>query len=124
VELIITRKDDKGKVWGPDQRVDRMTALRIATQGGANYVLKGDQLGSIEPGKFADLLVLDRDYAAVPEEEISEVRTLATMMGGKFVFVRTDFSGEYNLRPPGAVISTFDELRKRRPAGGASGSEE
>ncbi len=114
IELLITRKNE-GKVWGPDQRVDRRTALRIATQNGANNVLKGDQLGSIEPGKLADLVVIDRDYLSTPEEDISEIRSLLTMVGGRLVFLHTDFASEHNLRPAGAVISTYEDLRERRP---------
>ncbi len=114
IELLITRKNE-GKVWGPDQRVDRRTALRIATRNGANYVLKGDTLGSIEPGKLADLVVIDRDYMSLPEEDISEIRPLLTMMGGRVVFLRTDFSDEHSLRPAGAAISTYEELQARRP---------
>jgi hypothetical protein len=116
VESLITRKDGEGKVWGPDQRVDRNTALRIATINGAVYVLKKDRLGSIEVGKLADLVVLDRDYMTVPEEEISETRSLMTMLGGKMVFLHTDFADEYGLNPDGAVISTLEELEARRPA--------
>ena len=116
IENLITRKDPQGKVWGPDQRVDRETALRIATINGAVYVLKKDRLGSIEVGKLADLVVLDRDYMTVPEEEISETRSLMTMLGGKMVFLHTDFAGEYNLSPEGALISTLEELEGRRPA--------
>lgn len=114
VENLITRKDTQGRVWGPDQRVDRETALRIATQNGANYVLKGDRLGSIEPGKLADLVVLDRDYMTIPEEEISETRSLMTLLGGKPVFLHPDFSREYSLRPEGAIISTYEDLVARR----------
>ncbi len=117
IETMITRIDYSGKVWGPDQRIDRETALKVATQNGANYVLKGDQLGSLEPGKFADLLILDRDYMTIPELEISEIRPLMTMKGGKFIFLRTDFSNEYNLKPVGAEIGTLEELRARRPGG-------
>ena len=116
VETLITRKDGDGNVWGPDQRVDRETALRVATQNGANYVLKGDKLGSIEPGKLADLVVIDRDYLTMPEEDISEIRALVTMIGGKFMFLHSDFANEYNLRPAGTLISTLEDLRSRRPA--------
>jgi predicted amidohydrolase YtcJ len=116
MELLITRKDENGKVWGPDQRVDRLTALRISTQNGANYVLKGDKLGSIEPGKLADLVVIDRDFLTMPEDDISEIRSLLTLLGGKFIFLRSDFAAEHNLRPAGAVISTYEELLKRRPS--------
>ncbi|MEE8348379.1 MAG: amidohydrolase family protein, partial [Acidobacteriota bacterium] len=114
VETLITRKDEDGKVWGPDQRVDRETALRVATQNGANYVLKGDQLGSIEVGKLADLVVLDRDYLTVAEEEISETQSLMTLLGGKIIFLNSAFSEKYDFRPDGAVISTLEDLRKRR----------
>ena len=116
IDALITRNnDDTGKVWGPDQRVDRVTALRMATQNGANNVLKGDQLGSIETGKLADLVVIDRDYMSMPEEDISEIRPLLTMMGGRIVFLRTDFADENNLRPAGAAISTYEDLQARRP---------
>lgn len=115
LETMVTRKDKFGKVWGPDQKVDRATALRIATQNGANYVLKGDELGSLEKGKFADLVVLDKDYMAVPEDEIGSIRPVLTIMGGRAQFVRTDFANEYGYRPAGAEISTYEELQKRRP---------
>ena len=115
LETLITRKDEDGKVWWPAQRVDRVLALRIATQNGANYVAKGDLLGSIEPDKFADLVILDRDYMAMPEEEIGEMRPLMTMKGGQFIFLRTDFANEYNLHPVGAEISTHEDLQARRP---------
>ena len=114
VETLITRKDEEGKVWGPDQRLDRETALRVATQNGANYVLKGDQLGSIEAGKLADLVVLDRDYMSIPEEDISETQSLMTLQGGEIIFLHSDFSREHSLRPEGTLISTLEELRKRR----------
>ncbi len=94
--------------------MDRVTVLRISTQNSANYVLKGDKLGSIEPGKFADLVIIDRDYMTVPEDDISEIRSLMTMLGGKVVFLRPDFADEYSLRPAGALISTYEELLARR----------
>ncbi len=90
------------------------TALRIATQNGANYVLREDQLGSIEPGKLADLLVIDSDYMKMPEEDISEIQVLVTMIGGKVMFLHSDFSREYNFTPEGAVIGTLESLRERQ----------
>jgi predicted amidohydrolase YtcJ len=118
METMITRKDDEGKVWGPDERVDRETALRVSTQNGANYVLKGDKLGSIEPGKLADLVVIDSDYLSMTEDDIADIQSLLTLLGGKFIFVRSDFADEQNLRPAGALISTLEGLQSRRPARG------
>jgi len=42
-----------------------------------------DRIGSIEPGKLADLVVLDRDYFSVPEVQIKQIRPVLTMVGGR-----------------------------------------
>ena len=119
-EMLQTRKDKNGKVWGPQERVDRNTVLRMATRWAADYVLKGDKIGSIEKGKMADLVVLDQDYMTVPAEQFHTIEPQLTLFDGKIVFVRPDFSQEYNLKPAGAVISTYKDLVARRAPGGAA----
>jgi predicted amidohydrolase YtcJ len=121
IELFVTRKDSKGKVWGPQERVDRPTILKMATRWAAEYVLRPDRIGSIEPGKLADIAVLDRDFMTIPEDDISEIESSLTLMDGRMVYVNKSFAEEYNLKPAGAVISTFKELRER-PALGQGGS--
>jgi predicted amidohydrolase YtcJ len=117
LELLLTRKDRSGKVWGPQEAVDKATTLKLITRWAGEYVLKGDKIGSIEKGKYADLAVLDRDYMTIPNEEVSEIRPQLTMLGGKIVFLNAKFSEENNLKPAGAVISTYEDLVKRRPGG-------
>ena len=120
----ITRKDRTGKVWAPQERVDRPTALRMFTSWAADYVLRPDKIGTIEPGKYADLVVLDKDYLTVPDDEIASITPQVTMVGGRIVFVHSQFAQEYNLKPKGAVISTYKELiarRKPRTSFGAGG---
>lgn len=57
LHLLVTRRAPDGVVYNPEERVDGMTALLMATRWGADYVLKSDVLGSIEVGKWADLVV-------------------------------------------------------------------
>jgi len=113
IELFITRKDSKGKVWGPQERVDRPTILKMATRWAEEYVLRPDRIGSIEKGKLADIAVLDRDFMTIPEDDISEIESNLTIMDGRIVYVNKNFAEEYNLHPEGAVISTYKELRAR-----------
>jgi len=114
LQLFLTRKDKSGKVWGPQEKLDRPTALRTITRWAADYVLKGDKLGSIEAGKLADLAVLDRDYMAVPVEEVGKIHPEMTMLNGKIVFLSPKFSQENNLEPKGAIVSTYEDLTARR----------
>ncbi|MSO20400.1 MAG: hypothetical protein EXQ56_08030 [Acidobacteria bacterium] len=121
IRAAVTRKDANGKVWAPQERVDRASALRMITQWAAEYVLKGDKLGSIEKGKTADLLVLDKDYMTIPEDDIVKIQPQITFFDGKPVFVHTNYANENNYKPAGAVISTYDDLKKARtPRAGVS----
>ena len=115
--LLLTRKDTRGKVWGAHEKIDKASALKMITRWAGEYLLRGDQIGSLEPGKYADLVVLDKDYMTVPDDEIQKLRPQLTMLGGKIVFVNTGFSAEYNLTPTGALISSYEELVRRRPEG-------
>jgi predicted amidohydrolase YtcJ len=84
VQLLLTR-EAAGKVWNLSEKIDRMTALKMFTRWAAEYVLRENVLGSIEPGKWADLIILDRDYMTIPENEMSKVQVLLTMVGGKII---------------------------------------
>lgn len=68
------------------QPIDRIDALIAHTRKNAYLVFQEDRLGSIEPGKFADMVVLDRDYLGVPAEEIATLKPRMTIVGGRIVF--------------------------------------
>ena len=68
------------------ETVSRKDALIAHTRSNAYLFFKENELGSIEKGKFADLVVLDRDYMTVPEDRIKDIEPLLTMVGGKIVF--------------------------------------
>lgn len=82
----VTRKSSSGQVVGPEEAIDMMEAIRVYTINGAYVGKDEDILGSIEPGKFADLIVLDRDILAMDPEELLEIRVLKTIVDGKTVY--------------------------------------
>ncbi|MBI4464922.1 MAG: amidohydrolase family protein, partial [Acidobacteria bacterium] len=59
---MITRKAWDGKIYAPTEAISREVALKVSTRWPARYILRENVLGSLEPGKWADFLVLDRDY--------------------------------------------------------------
>ena len=69
-----------------EQTLTREEALIAHTRNNAWMFFQEDNLGSIEAGKYADLVVLDRDYMTVPEEEIFQISPVMTMVGGRIVF--------------------------------------
>ena len=68
------------------QPVSREEALIAHTRGSAYTIVQEHNLGSIAPGKMADLVVIDRDYLTVPADEIKEIKSVITMVGGRVVY--------------------------------------
>lgn len=105
--LTISRVTD-GWVWNPEERIDRVRALKLYTRWAARYVMKEDKLGSLEEGKFADLVVLDRDYFTIPENDILKIRPLMTMTGGNIVALNNTLAEEWKTPPVGFQFD-FDD---------------
>jgi len=72
-------------VLHPEQRITREQAIRFYTANNAYLLFQEKTTGSLEPGKFADFAVLDRDILTCPVEEIVSTRVLQTYVGGKLV---------------------------------------
>ena len=68
------------------QSISRHEALVAHTRNNAWFVFQENNLGSIQPGKYADLVVLDRDYFTIPADRIKDIKPVMTMVGGKIVF--------------------------------------
>lgn len=88
---FITRDTISDGVYGANQRITREEALRVYTINNARLTFEENLKGSIEPGKLADLVVLSADYLTVPEKEIEQLKALATMVGGRFVYMDRAF---------------------------------
>jgi predicted amidohydrolase YtcJ len=68
-----------------DQQITRQEALRLFTRGNSWFLRMEDKIGTIEPGKLADLVVLNKDYFTVPEVEIKQIRSVMTVVDGRIV---------------------------------------
>jgi len=89
IETAIRRQDpytDNGPTLGKNEEVDLYTALDMYTRNAAYVMRLEDKTGTIEVGKRADLIVLDRNLFNIPTTEISEAKVLLTLMDGKEVF--------------------------------------
>ncbi|MBP3884698.1 MAG: amidohydrolase family protein [Olsenella sp.] len=83
-EVPETREPRGG--WLPEQRIPMAAAIDAYTRGSARVVGRTDELGTIAPGKLADLVVLDTNLMAADPERIQDVRTLATYVGGRLAW--------------------------------------
>ena len=83
----VNRLRSSGKILQPEQRMTLEEAIRACTIVPAYASFEEDVKGSIEVGKYADLVVLGRDILTVPQEKIRDIPVLMTMIGGKFVYI-------------------------------------
>ncbi|MFP6619384.1 MAG: amidohydrolase [Pirellulaceae bacterium] len=88
MQIAITRLNDAGNIHGRHQCISRQQALRCYTSTAAYLGFEEDRKGSLEAGKLADLIVIDRDYQSCPVDQIKDIRVLQTMVNGKFVYER------------------------------------
>jgi predicted amidohydrolase YtcJ len=86
LDATVTRRSRSGDIIGPAQRVDVMTALKAMTIWPAWQHFEEDSKGSIEPGKLADLVILDKDPTAVDPENIDQIKVVETIKEGVTVF--------------------------------------
>ena len=83
---MVTRKTERGTIIMPEEAVTREQALRCYTINNAFASFEEKHKGSVEPGKLADMAVLDQDFLTCPEEAIKDIKVKMTMVGGKVVF--------------------------------------
>ena len=82
IQSMVTRKDTRGRVWGPDQRISVTEAMRICTVHGAYASFEEDIKGSLTAGKLADFVILAEDPHDVDPDRIVDIRVVRTVLGG------------------------------------------
>jgi predicted amidohydrolase YtcJ len=90
IHSLVNRKTKKGRLYGTTQRISIIEALKLYTINAAYQMFDEEILGSIEPGKFADMVVLGRDILTIPSEDIIDVPIDMTIVGGKIVYDSSD----------------------------------
>ncbi len=76
----------RGVLINPNQQITRQEVLSLYTRENGWFLREEDELGTIEPGKLADLVVLNSDYFAVPNEDLKKIRSVLTVVGGNVVY--------------------------------------
>ena len=100
---LVTGKTVGGTtIYSESNRLDRMEALRLYTVGSSWFSSDDGKKGSIAPGQLADLSVLSADYFSIPEEQIKQLESALTIVGGKVVYASEEFS---KLAPPPLPVS-------------------
>jgi predicted amidohydrolase YtcJ len=89
IHASVTRQPKSGPAFHPEQRMTRLEALRSYTVANAWAAFEEEIKGTLSPGKLADVVVLSKDLATIPDAEIPEAEVLVTIVGGRVVFERT-----------------------------------
>ena len=91
IYAAVTRRTLDGRTpggWVPEQRIAVEEALRAYTSAAAFAAFEEATTGTLEPGKLADLVVIDRDLRTVPPETLRDAKVLLTVVGGRVVYER------------------------------------
>jgi predicted amidohydrolase YtcJ len=84
--IEVTRLTDRGKVMHGEEKITRTEALKTHTIWPAYLQFAEKERGSIEAGKLADLVVIDRDYLNCPEQQIKDIQPVMTILNGRIVY--------------------------------------
>lgn len=83
---VVRKELISGEVLAPEERLTVQQALTLYTRNGAYSGFEEAAKGSLEPGKLADFIVVDRDVLTIPSDELKDVRVLKTFVGGELVY--------------------------------------
>ena len=90
--IAVARKMTSGEVLYPEERLTRQEALQMYTTWPAYMQFNEQNRGSIERGKLADVVVIDRDYLSCPEDQIKNIEPLMTIVNGQVAYSAPEFA--------------------------------
>ncbi len=85
IQTAVERKTKSGMLIGEEQKISVMQAIKALTIDAAWQINMDDRISSLEKGKYADFIVLDRDPLKIPESQLSQVKCLKTFINGQLV---------------------------------------
>jgi len=85
IAYAVTGLDSFGNQVNAGQHLTRAETLKIFTHGNAWFLRMEDSIGTLEAGKLADVVVLDRDYFTIPDNQITKIRSVLTIVDGRIV---------------------------------------
>jgi len=87
IQAVVTRTNERtGEVIAPNEAVDRVVALKLVTIWSAFSMFSDKLTGNLKPGKYADFIVLDKDYLSGPDDEIHDNKVIMTFINGELVW--------------------------------------
>jgi predicted amidohydrolase YtcJ len=116
IQAAVTRKGMSGAVYGIEEALTVVEALRGYTALGAWLTFDEQEKGTIEPGKLADMIVLDQNILGVDPDHIMNIRVMQTWLNGKLVYSDNAQIGSYNLFESGVdlgPVQTLPEPKKK-----------
>jgi predicted amidohydrolase YtcJ len=89
---MTTGRNVSGQLTNEAQKISRVEALRLYTEGAAWFSFDDHQVGSFVEGKYADLAVLNQDYLTVTDQMIRKIESVLTLVGGRIVHAAGSFA--------------------------------
>jgi len=98
--IFITREVN-GRTVLPEEKLDRVTVLKMWTTWASHYLLKEKAIGTLEVGKLADLVVLDKDFFTISTDQIPKIIPQMTMVGGEIRYLGSELASKLGMEPVG-----------------------
>jgi len=89
---------EAGIIVMPEEAVSRATALRLYTSKAAEWLFAEDMTGSLEPGKLADFVVLEKDYFTMPKEQLLDNKVILNVVGDLIVYQDSEWQPQITIR--------------------------